>query len=198
MHPVVLVAARGEHDHRHGRGRAQPPAHLEPVELRQHQIEHDEVGPARCRPATSALSPSPTAVTSMPVALEIAHDDLANRRVVLDDEHVRARGHHCDHIVTATTSVQAACSANHGRRGVDGRTSDERRGREHRPRHERQPDALDLGLRHAAEIGERDDRERCRRRAATRRRSRSRPSATATAGPVATANNARSAKKKYE
>src|SRR5438045_2117239 len=42
-HLVELVVPGGQHDDRHGALRPQPLAHLEPVELRQHQVEHDEV-----------------------------------------------------------------------------------------------------------------------------------------------------------
>ena len=42
-HLVELVVARGEHDDRHRARRPQPLADLEPVEPRQHQVEHDQV-----------------------------------------------------------------------------------------------------------------------------------------------------------
>src|SRR3954468_4575819 len=42
-HLVELVVARGQHDDRHRARRPQPLADLEPVEPRQHQVEHDEV-----------------------------------------------------------------------------------------------------------------------------------------------------------
>src|SRR5262249_60833971 len=40
---VELVVAGGEHDDRHRARRPEPPADLEPVDLRKHQVEHDEV-----------------------------------------------------------------------------------------------------------------------------------------------------------
>src|SRR4029079_13150678 len=42
-HLVELVVAGGEHDDRHGAARTQALADLEPVELRQHQVEDDEI-----------------------------------------------------------------------------------------------------------------------------------------------------------
>ena len=42
-HLVELVVTRGEHDDRHGAACAQAAADLEPVELREHQVEHDEI-----------------------------------------------------------------------------------------------------------------------------------------------------------
>ena len=42
-HLVELVVARGEHDDRDGALRADPLADLEPVDLREHDVEHDEV-----------------------------------------------------------------------------------------------------------------------------------------------------------
>ena len=42
-HLVELVVARGEHDDRDGALGAQPPADLEAVDSRQHDVEHDEV-----------------------------------------------------------------------------------------------------------------------------------------------------------
>ncbi len=83
---VVFVAARGQHDHRHRALRPQSATDLEPVDLRKHQIKHDEVGPALGR-LRSASSPAPTDSTSRP-AFEITNDDLAHRRVVLDHEDI--------------------------------------------------------------------------------------------------------------
>ena len=40
---VDLVVLGGEHDDRHLAAAAQPPADLDPVELRQHDVEHDQV-----------------------------------------------------------------------------------------------------------------------------------------------------------
>ena len=40
---VGLVAAGGEHDDRHGRGSAQRTGDIEPVHIRQSEVEHDQV-----------------------------------------------------------------------------------------------------------------------------------------------------------
>ena len=42
-HLVELVVPRRQHDDRDGALRAQPPAHLEPVDAGKHDVEHDEV-----------------------------------------------------------------------------------------------------------------------------------------------------------
>ena len=41
---VQLVVAGREHDDRHRAARAEPLADLEPVDPRQHDVEHDEIG----------------------------------------------------------------------------------------------------------------------------------------------------------
>lgn len=97
--PVVLLAARGQQDHRHSFTGAlvQPPHHLDPVETRQHQVEDEEVGTVelglaqRLRPVLRLhrLEAGP---------LEVAGDDLDDRRLVVDDEDgaVVGLGHRCD------------------------------------------------------------------------------------------------------
>ena len=89
----------------------------------------------------------------------------------------RARGHPSLTIATIPSprrrAPSAACNTEPSRRARrDGRRSVSARGREHRPRHERQPDALDLALRHAAEVGESTTASDRHRRAATILRSR--------------------------
>ena len=58
-HPVGLLAQRGQHDDRDVALLPQPAAHLDAVDARQHQVEHDEVVrlPRRTAPARSRRRP---------------------------------------------------------------------------------------------------------------------------------------------
>ena len=48
---VDVLVARGQHQDRHVRALADAPADLDPVDVREHQVEHDQRGLARPRPA---------------------------------------------------------------------------------------------------------------------------------------------------
>ena len=84
-HLVELVVAGGEHDDRHGALRAQPLADLEPVELREHHVEHDQVDrlvaelPQRLL-AVARLDDAEA------VALERVGEELLDRVLVVDEE----------------------------------------------------------------------------------------------------------------
>jgi hypothetical protein len=84
-HLVQLVVARGQHDDRNRAVGAQPLAHLEPVELRQHQVENDEVdvllGELRER-----LLAVPGMDDSEPVAFERVRQKLLNGLLVVDEQ----------------------------------------------------------------------------------------------------------------
>ena len=63
-----------------------PAAQLEAVRSGEHHVEHDEVGRASservaCGVAVAGLE------RAVPLALEIADDDLAHDRLIVDDEH---------------------------------------------------------------------------------------------------------------
>ena len=66
-HPIDLLAAGGDDDDRHARALAQPPADLEAVDVRQAEVEQDEVGlggvqgllPGRCPLDLEAFSAQP-------------------------------------------------------------------------------------------------------------------------------------------
>ena len=66
---------------------AQPPAHLQAVDAGHHQVEHDEVGRARRRPRPAPSAPSAASRTSAAVLLQVAADDVADGRIVVDDQH---------------------------------------------------------------------------------------------------------------
>jgi hypothetical protein len=95
--PVVRLAAGREQDHRHPLARAlvKAPHHLDPVEPRQHQVEDEEIRTVeiglaqRLRPVRrlEGLEAGP---------LEVAGDDLDDRRLVVDDEDAAVAGlGHC-------------------------------------------------------------------------------------------------------
>jgi hypothetical protein len=96
---VGLLAARGQQDHRHPfpGPLVQAAHHLEPVEARQHHVEDDEVGPVEVGEA-QRLRPVDRLVGLEAGALEVAGDDLDDRRLVVDHQNgaVALRGHRLD------------------------------------------------------------------------------------------------------
>ena len=56
------------------------------AESGQHQVEHDEVDGASASTASIAARPSPTTRHRMAVALEVEPQQLAEARLVLDDQ----------------------------------------------------------------------------------------------------------------
>ena len=66
--------------------------HGQPVHLRQHDVEHDEVGPVVGQPG-KRLRPGRGLVDADAVAFEVATDDLANDGLIVDDEHPRTGLH---------------------------------------------------------------------------------------------------------
>ena len=91
-HLVELVVTRREHDDRHGALGPQPLAHLEPVQLRQHQVEHDEVEGAFAEPGERLLAVA-GGDDAEPVALERVGEELLHGLLVVDEEDGRAVGH---------------------------------------------------------------------------------------------------------
>jgi len=85
---VGLLAAGGQHDHRDPRSRllVQLPHHLDPVDSRQHQVEHDQVGTVQGGEA-QCLGPVGGAVGLIAGPLHVAADDVEDRRLVVDDQH---------------------------------------------------------------------------------------------------------------
>jgi D-alanyl-D-alanine carboxypeptidase/D-alanyl-D-alanine-endopeptidase (penicillin-binding protein 4) len=83
--PIGLLPTRREHDHGQLGAGADPAAEREPVGAGQHDVEHDEVGQLALEQlaGTVAVGGLERAVA---VALEIAHDDLAHDRLVVDHE----------------------------------------------------------------------------------------------------------------
>ena len=64
---------------------ADPPAQLEAVRSGKHQVEHDEVGPLGLDQLARAVAVG-RLQGAVPVALQVRDDDLADRRLVVDDE----------------------------------------------------------------------------------------------------------------
>ena len=96
---VQLVVAGSEHDDRHGALRPQPAADLEPVELREHEVEDDEVDPVRAEALERLLAVArlhdPEAL-----ALERVREQLLHRILVVDEEDGRGFRHRRFHVET--------------------------------------------------------------------------------------------------
>jgi hypothetical protein len=86
--PVGLLAAGRQHDHRQARARTDPPAQLEAVCPRKHEIEDDEVGRLALDQLAGAISVRGLERREA-VALEVPDHDLADRRLVVDNENLR-------------------------------------------------------------------------------------------------------------
>ena len=67
------------------RARADPAAELEAVRSGQHDVEHDEVGRLALDERAGVVAVV-RLERRVPLALEVAHDDLAHDRLVVDDE----------------------------------------------------------------------------------------------------------------
>jgi hypothetical protein len=83
-HDVDVVVARGEHDDRQVAHRADPPAHLEPVDPRQHQVEHDHL---RRRQPLQPLLAGLHGVHDVTLPGQRQLEPVAHRAVVLDQQH---------------------------------------------------------------------------------------------------------------
>src|SRR3954451_1260937 len=97
-HLVDLLRLRGQHDDRHARASAQPPAHLEPVDVGEHEVEHHEVerllGEARER-----LLPVRRRDHLLVVALQGGGQQRLDRHLVVDEQDARsAVGHGQDSV----------------------------------------------------------------------------------------------------
>ena len=84
-HLVELVVAGRQHDDRHRARRAQPLAHLEPVEPRQHDVEHDEVD-RRVGETAQRLLAVGRLHDRVPVLLEREREHLADGVLVVDEQ----------------------------------------------------------------------------------------------------------------
>jgi hypothetical protein len=89
-HEVGLVVTGGQHDDRHPPVGLDAPAHLQPVEPRQHEVEDDEVGlggPAQL----DRLLPVPYGPGLEAFAPQPPHDRVRDRGLVLHHQHCRHR-----------------------------------------------------------------------------------------------------------
>ena len=91
-HLVELVVAGSEHDDRHLALGPEPLADLETVELRQHQVEDDEINVLRREPFECLLAVSGLKHTES-VALERVGEELLNGVLVVDEEDGGGVGH---------------------------------------------------------------------------------------------------------
>jgi hypothetical protein len=92
-HTVGLLAAGGQHDDRHLRGRADYPADVAAVGVRQAQVEQDDVGfvAAHRFEAVGARAGDADLVA---LALERRAQRIGDRRLVLDHRHPLPSGGH--------------------------------------------------------------------------------------------------------
>ena len=91
-HLVELVVAGGQHDDRDGAPRAQLLAYLEPVQLRQHDVEHDEVDRLVAEACERLLAVG-CLHDDVTVALEREGQHLAHCFLVVDEKNCRGLGH---------------------------------------------------------------------------------------------------------
>jgi hypothetical protein len=88
---VHVLAARGKHEHGDAALRAQLAAEREPVDARQHEVEHDEVHRALLDRAHE-LAPVGQHRARKPFLLQVLRDERAESRVVVDDQDVLQHG----------------------------------------------------------------------------------------------------------
>ena len=89
--PIGLFAERGEEDHRRVGASPDPATELEPVDPGKHHVEDDERGRFRLEDPLRLLAVAGLQ-RAVAVAAEVARDDVAHRRLVVDNEnggHVR-------------------------------------------------------------------------------------------------------------
>jgi len=81
-HPVGLLVASGQHDHRHLAG--DPAADLEAVDAGQADVEHDELDRVAAQ-LHQRLLPGADPQHAVPIALQVRAYERADVRLVLDD-----------------------------------------------------------------------------------------------------------------
>jgi len=86
------LTASGQHDHGQGTVGADPAAKGEPVRAGKHHVEHDEVGSTALDDRSCGI-PVGRLECVEAVALQVAHDDVAHDRLVVDDEDGGHRAH---------------------------------------------------------------------------------------------------------
>jgi hypothetical protein len=91
-HLVELVVASGQHDDRHLALGAQALANLEPVELRQHDVQDDEVDALR-RELLQRFHAVPRLQDPITLALQGVGEKLLDGVLVVDEEDGRGVGH---------------------------------------------------------------------------------------------------------
>ncbi len=99
--PLRLVGAGRQHDDRNGGGprlAAHDPADLKTVHLRQHQVEHQQVG-RTIRERLERLPPGGQEFGGKPRLLQITLDELRDVPIVLDDEDP------CAHVVAGPAAT---------------------------------------------------------------------------------------------
>src|SRR5437667_145757 len=80
-----IVVASGQHDDRHLALGSQPLAYLEPVELRQHDVEHDQVHSLGCEARQRFLTVT-RLQDAIALALQGVSEELLDGILVVDEE----------------------------------------------------------------------------------------------------------------
>jgi hypothetical protein len=89
VHPVGGGVTGGQEQHRDLGGFVrQPPVDLEAVPVRQHHVQHDQVGPKRLRGAYRRAAVG-RALDLEPLVAKHGRDQLGDALLVVDDEHAR-------------------------------------------------------------------------------------------------------------
>ena len=82
---ICFLAAGGEHDHRQLRARSDPAAQVEAVRPGKHHVEDDEIEPLSLDEPTCIVTVA-RLECRVPLALEVANDDVTHDRLVVNDE----------------------------------------------------------------------------------------------------------------
>ena len=83
--PIGVVAPRGEHEYRHPGARADPPAHLEAVQIGQHHVEDDGIG-LRARERGEPGRRVVRRLDLHPGRVQVLADHRGEARIVLDHQ----------------------------------------------------------------------------------------------------------------
>jgi hypothetical protein len=89
---VDVVVARGQHQDRHVGRRPDLAAHLEPVDVRQHQVEHNEVGLRRVG-LLKRLGPVARDLDVVAGVLEVHRHERGDVPLVLHHKDLLGHGH---------------------------------------------------------------------------------------------------------
>ena len=104
---VHVFVARGEHQDRDVRALAHALADLDPVEIREHQVEDDQVR-TLARERVESLLARPNRADAVAGVLQVERDERGDRGLVLDHQHALSLG--CHSLRMPETPVTAAAA----------------------------------------------------------------------------------------